>query len=127
MPLYTITTSKDVLSSDAKSALAMEITNFHSEMAGVNKTLVKIVFSTFSYGDAFVGGNAAPAAILTVLIRAGRSADYKRAMASQLWTILHNATGARDTAMLVIIQEAPPSQVMEMGQIMSDLVTGGGS
>jgi len=59
--------------------------------------------------------------ILTVLIRIGRSADYKRKMLLALSEILKRATKATDRQMLLAIQEAPASQAMEMGQIMPDL------
>ena len=88
MPLYTISTQEGTLSPDAKSALAREITEFHSALTGVDKAWVKIIFDIFPRGDGFVGGAAAAAATLTVLIRSGRSADYKESLATQLWAIL---------------------------------------
>src|SRR6202012_1869231 len=113
MPLYTISTQQGVLSHEAKSALAAEITDFHCKLTGLDKAFVKIIFSSFPRGDGFVGGEEEAAAILTVRIRIGRPIDYKKAMASNLWTILKRATGPPDSAMLVAVQEAPPSQAME--------------
>jgi phenylpyruvate tautomerase PptA (4-oxalocrotonate tautomerase family) len=121
MPLYKIATQEASLSSDAKAALAAEITDFHCRMAGLDKAFVKILFDTFAAGEGFVGGKAAPAVTLTVLIRAGRPTDYKHAMLRGLWSILQRATGASDAQMLVAIEEAPASNAMEMGQIMPDL------
>ena len=121
MPLYEIATQEGSLSSEAKAALAVEITDFHCQMTGLDKAFVKIIFDTFPAGDGFVGGEAAAAVILTVLIRAGRSTDYKRKMLQQLWSMLQRATGATDAQMLVAIEEAPASQAMEMGLIMPDL------
>jgi phenylpyruvate tautomerase PptA (4-oxalocrotonate tautomerase family) len=124
MPLYTISTQEGVLSRDAKSVLASQITDFHVKLTGLDKSFVKVLFNTFPEGDGFVAGEADEAAILTVLIRIGRSADYKRAMVLDLWTILKRATGAPDSAILIAVEEAPPSQAMEMGQIMPELTTG---
>jgi phenylpyruvate tautomerase PptA (4-oxalocrotonate tautomerase family) len=121
MPLYKIATEDGSLSPEAKTALAKEITDFHCQMTGLDPVFVKIVFDTFSIGDGFVGGEAGAAAILTVLIRAGRSADYKHTMLRRLWSILQHATGAPDAQMLVAIEEAPASNAMEMGQIMPEL------
>jgi phenylpyruvate tautomerase PptA (4-oxalocrotonate tautomerase family) len=121
MPLYLIATREGTLSMEAKAALAAQITDFHSRLSGVDKAFVKILFDTFPPGDGFVGGKAGAAVILTVLIRSGRSAGYKRDMLRQLWSMLQSATGAIDEQMLVAIQEAPASQAMEMGQIMPDL------
>ena len=87
-------------------------------MAGLYKTLFKIIFEAFPAEHGFVGGELGAAVILTVLIREGRSADYKRQMLLQLWLTLKRATGATDAEILVAIEEAPASQAMEMGQIM---------
>jgi phenylpyruvate tautomerase PptA (4-oxalocrotonate tautomerase family) len=121
MPLYKIATQQGSLTSGAKAALAAEITEFHCRLTGLDKAFVKVVFATFARGDGFVGGEAAEAVILTVLIRAGRSTDYKQKMLRDLWSILQRATGAADTQMLVAIEEAPASQAMEMGVIMPEL------
>jgi phenylpyruvate tautomerase PptA (4-oxalocrotonate tautomerase family) len=121
MPLYKITTQARSLSSDAKAVLANEITDFHCQMTGLNRAFVKIIFDTFPVGAGFVGGEAAAAVVLTVLIRVGRSTDYKKSMLQQLWSMLQRATGAIDAQMLVAIEEAPASQAMEMGQIMPEV------
>jgi len=121
MPLYTISSQDGALSPEEQAALAAEITEFHCQMAGPDKAFVKIIFTTFAPGEGFVGGEAAAAVILTVLIRAGRSSDYKRDMLRKLWAILQRATMATDEQMLVAIQEAPASNAMEMGQIMPEL------
>jgi phenylpyruvate tautomerase PptA (4-oxalocrotonate tautomerase family) len=121
MPLYTISVQEGALSGEEKAALAADITEFHCRMTGLDKAFVKIVFTTFAPGDGFVGGEAAAAVILTVLIRGGRSPDYKRDMLLKLWAMLQRATLASDAQMLVAIQEAPASNAMEMGQIMPEL------
>ena len=121
MPLYKVATQEGSLSPEARAALASEITDFHCRMAGLDRAFVKIVFDTFPAGDGFVGGEAERAAVLTVLIRSGRSADYKQQMLRGLWSMLQRATGATDAQMLVAIEEAPASNAMEMGRIMPDL------
>ena len=121
MPLYKIATQEGSLSPEAKAALATEITNFHCQMAGLDKAFVKMIFDAFPTGDGFVGGEAAAAVTLTVLVRAGRSTDYKHKMLRGLWSILQRATDATDAQMLVAIEEAPASNAMEMGQIMPEL------
>ena len=124
MPLYTIATQDGALSLEEKAALAAEVTDFHCQMTGLDKAFVKIIFDTFPAGAGFVGGESATAVVLTVLIRAGRSTDYKRNMLAKLWAMLQRATGAADAQMLVAIQEAPASNAMEMGLIMPDLDSG---
>ncbi len=72
MPLYKITTPEGLLTSESKATLAAEITEFHSQMSGLDKDYTKIVFESFSQGDGFIGGEVGPAVILTVKVRAGR-------------------------------------------------------
>jgi phenylpyruvate tautomerase PptA (4-oxalocrotonate tautomerase family) len=108
------------LSDAAKADLAAKLTTMHSELAGVPKNWVHIVFQDYAAGSGFTAGESAATASLTVLIRTGRSPDYKRRMLKQLWDLLQQATGAPDDQIVIGIQEVPASQAMEMGQIMPD-------
>ena len=121
MPLYTITTQAGVLSGEAKATLAGELTAFHSEYADVPKNWVHIVFQEYPQGNGFTAGDVAAAAALTLLIRTGRSPEYKRGLLKRLWELLQDATGAPDDQIVLGIQEVPASQAMEMGQIMPDV------
>ena len=121
MPLYTIMTQSGVLNDKAKVELAGEVTAFHSEYAGVPKNWVHIVFQEYAAGNGFTAGEVAATAALTLLIRTGRSADYKRGLLKRLWDLLQDATGAADDQIVLGIQEVPSSQAMEMGQIMPDV------
>jgi phenylpyruvate tautomerase PptA (4-oxalocrotonate tautomerase family) len=121
MPLYTVTTQAGVLSNEAKATLAGELTAFHSEYAGVPKNWVHIVFQEYAPGNGFTAGEVAATAALTLLIRTGRSPEYKRGLLQRLWELLQDATGAADDQIVLGIQEVPPSQAMEMGQIMPDV------
>ena len=121
MPLYTVTTQAGVLSGAAKATLASELTSFHSDYAGVPKNWVHVVFQEYAAGNGFTAGEVAATAALTLLIRTGRSAEYKRGLLKRLWELLQDATGAADDQIVLGIQEVPPSQAMEMGQIMPDI------
>ena len=121
MPLYTITTQAGVLDTEAKAKLAGELTAFHSQYAGVPKNWVHIVFQEYEPGNGFTAGQASATAALTLLIRTGRSAEYKREMLKRLWGLMQKATGAPDDEIVLGIEEVPPSQAMEMGQIMPDI------
>jgi phenylpyruvate tautomerase PptA (4-oxalocrotonate tautomerase family) len=122
MPLYTVTTQAGVLSGEAKATFAGELTAFHSEYAGVPKNWVHIVFHDYAPGSGFTAGEPAAAAALTLLIRTGRSPEYKRGMLKRLWELLQDATGAPDDQIVIGIEEVPASQAMEMGQIMPEVV-----
>jgi phenylpyruvate tautomerase PptA (4-oxalocrotonate tautomerase family) len=121
MPLYTITTQAGVLPDAAKAELASRLTRFHSEYAGIPENWVHIVFQDYAVGSGFSAGRPSATASLTLLIRTGRSDEYKRGMLKQLWVLLQSATGAPDEEIVLGIQEVPASQAMEMGQIMPDV------
>lgn len=126
MPLYTITTQIGVLGKDAKADLAAQLTTLHCELAGVPRNWVHIVFQEYAFqeyavGSGFTAGEPAAAAALTLVIRTGRSPEYKRGLLKRLWELLQHATGAPDDQIVIGIQEVPPSQAMEMGQIMPEV------
>jgi phenylpyruvate tautomerase PptA (4-oxalocrotonate tautomerase family) len=123
MPLYTITTQVGVLDGPAKLDLAGKLTAFHAEYAGVPKNWIHIVFHEYPNGSGFSAGRPSPTAALTLLIRNGRSADYKREMLKRLWPLVQAATGAPDEEIVLGIQEVPSSQAMEMGRIMPDVAS----
>jgi phenylpyruvate tautomerase PptA (4-oxalocrotonate tautomerase family) len=121
MPLYTLVTQDGALSIDAKATLAKELTTLHSEYAGVPKNWVHVVFQDYAPGSGFTAGEPSATAALTLLMRSGRSAEYKRELIQRLWKLFQNATGASDGQIVVGIQELPASQAMEMGQVMPDI------
>lgn len=121
MPLYTLITQDGALNRDAKARLAMDLTTLHSDYAGVPKNWVHVVFQDYAPDSGFTAGEPAATAALTLLIRTGRSPEYKRELLQRLWTLFQTATGAPDDQIVVGIQELPASQAMEMGQIMPDI------
>lgn len=121
MPLYNVTTQTGVLNGEAKARLANKLTTFHSDYSGVPPAWVQIVFHDYAPGSGFSGGKPAAIVALTLLIRTGRSPEYKRGLLKRLWEILREATGAPDHQIVIGVQEVPASQAMEMGQIMPDI------
>ena len=121
MPLYTLTTQAGALSAQAKADLAVRLTKLHCEYAGVPENWVHIVFHDYAVGSGFTAGKPAATAALTLLIRTGRSPDYKRGLLKQLWELFQAATGAPDDQIVIGMHEVPPSQAMEMAQIMPDV------
>jgi phenylpyruvate tautomerase PptA (4-oxalocrotonate tautomerase family) len=47
--------------------------------------------------------------------------EYKRGLIKRLWELLQGATRAPDDQIVIGIHEVPPSQAMEMGQIMPEV------
>lgn len=95
MPLYTIATQTGVLGDKDKAALAGQLTQTHCKFSGVPENWVHIVFQDYPAGNGFTAGKPAATAALTLLIRTGRSPEYKRELLTSLWRLLQNATGAR--------------------------------
>lgn len=121
MPLYTIATQSGTLDAVAKAKLAEELTAFHSEYAGVAKNWVHVIFQDYAPGSGYTAGTPSKPIALTLVIRAGRSPEYKRGLLKHLWDVLQAATGAPDEEIVIGIQEVPASQAMEMAQIMPDV------
>ena len=121
MPLYTVVTQAGALNEKAKAKLAGDLTTFHAEYSGIPKNWVHIVFQDYALGAGFTAGEASATAALTLLIRTGRSPEYKRGLLKRVWELFQDATGAPDDQIVLGIQEVPPSQAMEMGQIMPDV------
>jgi phenylpyruvate tautomerase PptA (4-oxalocrotonate tautomerase family) len=121
MPLYTIATQTGVLSNVAKASLAAELTQMHHTLAEVPENWIHIIFNDYPVGNGFTGGKPAAAAALTLVIRTGRTPEYKRELLTRLWRLLQNATGAPTDQIVIGIQEVAPNQAMEMGEIMPDV------
>ena len=121
MPLYTVNTQSGVLTGEAKAALAEELTAFHCAYSGVSRNWVHVIFQEYAHGNGYSAGKAAPAAALTLLIRTGRSVEYKRGLIKRLWELVQGATRAPDDQIVIGIHEVPSSQAMEMGQIMPEV------
>jgi phenylpyruvate tautomerase PptA (4-oxalocrotonate tautomerase family) len=121
MPLYTIATQTGVLNEGAKASLAEQLTTLHSEYAGVPKNWVHVIFQEYAVCCGFTAGQPAAAVSLTLLIRTGRSAEYKRELLARLWKLVQAFTRAADDQIVLGIQEVPASQAMEMGHVMPDV------
>jgi len=121
MPLYTVSTQSGVLTDNTKAAFAEELTAFHCAYSEVPRPWVHVIFQEYVPGNGYTAGKTAPAAALTLLIRTGRSVEYKRGLIKRLWELFQDATRAADDQIVIGIHEVPPSQAMEMGQIMPEV------
>jgi phenylpyruvate tautomerase PptA (4-oxalocrotonate tautomerase family) len=127
VPLYTVTTQADVLSSGAKADLAAKLTKLHSQSDGVPVNWVHVIFVDYAAGSGFTGGSPAATVALTLLIRTGHTTDFKVELLKRVWELLREATGAPDTEIVIGIQEVPASQAMEMGKFMPDVAETNGA
>ncbi len=123
MPLYSIASQAGTLDAAGRERLAAGITGLHMRMAGVPGSWVHVVFQDYPPGHGFSAGKPAATVSLTLLLRTGRSDEYKRTLLAELWRLLQAETGAADDQIVIGIQEVPPSQAMEMGVIMPDVAS----
>jgi len=121
MPLYTIAMEAGSLEAAGRQELAQSITDLHVEMSGVPAGWVHVVFQEYRRGYGFTAGRPDAAVSLILLIRTGRTPDYKRQLLTRLWQLVQGATGAADDQIVLAIQEGPASQAMEMATIMPDV------
>jgi phenylpyruvate tautomerase PptA (4-oxalocrotonate tautomerase family) len=121
MPHYTIATQAGTRGAADKIGLAATLTETHCQISGVPENWVHVVFQDYPAGSGFTAGKPAAAVALTLVVRTGRSAEYKRDLLQRLWQLLQDATGASDDQIVIGLNEVPPSQAMEMGRIMPDV------
>jgi phenylpyruvate tautomerase PptA (4-oxalocrotonate tautomerase family) len=118
MPFYTAITQEGTVSAEAKAKLAEEITRIHTTVMKVPKNFVRVVFLSYPKGSGFTGGEQAPTASLSCVLRSGHTPEEKADMLRQLWATFQSLTGIATGQFALSLQEIPSSNAMEMGQIM---------
>jgi phenylpyruvate tautomerase PptA (4-oxalocrotonate tautomerase family) len=121
MPLYTVITQEDCLSTETKSRIAEEITRIHSTVMNVPKNFVRVVFLSYAVGSGYTAGRAAPTAAVNCILRSGHGVAEKADMLRQLWSMFQNLTGITTDQLALSLQEISSSNAMEMGQIMQSV------
>jgi phenylpyruvate tautomerase PptA (4-oxalocrotonate tautomerase family) len=124
MPLYTVVAQEDSLSTETKAKIAAEITRIHSTVMSVPRNFVRVVFLGYPEGSGYTAGAAAPTAAINCILRSGHSSAEKADMLRQLWSMFQNLTGIATDQLALSLQEIPPSNAMEMGQIMPSVGSG---
>jgi phenylpyruvate tautomerase PptA (4-oxalocrotonate tautomerase family) len=118
MPFYTAITQEGTVSSEIKAKLAEEITRIHTTVMKVPKNFVRVAFLSYPKGSGFTGGEQAPTALLSCVLRSGHTPEEKADMLQQLWAMFQDLTGIATDQLALSLQEIPSSNAMEMGQIM---------
>jgi phenylpyruvate tautomerase PptA (4-oxalocrotonate tautomerase family) len=88
MPLYTVVTQEDSLSTATKTKIAEEITRIHSTVMNVPKNFVRVVFLSYPAGSGYTAGTAAATAAVNCILRNGHGVTEKADMLRQLWSML---------------------------------------
>jgi phenylpyruvate tautomerase PptA (4-oxalocrotonate tautomerase family) len=118
MPLYTAITEHGSVSDEAKARIADEITRIHSAVMKVPKNFVRVVFLSYPKHSGYTGGEGAPTAALSGVLRSGHTIEEKTDLLKQLWSAFQALTGIATDQLAISLQEIPSSNAMEMGQIM---------
>jgi phenylpyruvate tautomerase PptA (4-oxalocrotonate tautomerase family) len=118
MPLYTAITEDGFVSDETKAKIAKEITRIHTAVMKVPSNFVRVVFFSYPRGSGYTAGKAAPTAALNCVLRSGHADAEKTEMLQQLWSMFQDLTGVPTDQLAISLQEIPPSNAMEMGQIM---------
>jgi phenylpyruvate tautomerase PptA (4-oxalocrotonate tautomerase family) len=122
MPTYLCTIAEGQLSQSQKAAVAQAITQTHSEITGAPSYFAQVIFHEVKPGNHFIGG--APLAEKTLFvygtIRAGRTAETKRALLIQLRNVLAGAASLPQTQIWIYITDLEARQIVEYGQLLPD-------
>jgi phenylpyruvate tautomerase PptA (4-oxalocrotonate tautomerase family) len=118
MPLYTAVTQQDFLSNEAKARIAEEITRIHAAVMKVPRNFVRVIFLSFADHSGYTGGEEAPTASLTCVLRSGHTVEEKTDLLKQLWSRFQEIAGIATDQLAISLQEIPSINAMEMGRIM---------
>jgi phenylpyruvate tautomerase PptA (4-oxalocrotonate tautomerase family) len=118
MPLYTAISQDGSVSYEPKARIAEEITRIHTAVMKVPRTFVRVVFLSYPKGSGYSAGEEAPTAALNCVLRSGHTVEEKADLLTQLWAMFQDLTGFATNQIAISIQEIPPSNAMEMGQVM---------
>ena len=122
MPTYTVTSVSLALSTNQEAAIAAAITRAHHEATGAPAYFAQTIFTKVENGRHYIGGKAyaVPHLFVHGLIRAGRSADAKAKLITDIATSVHNIAGIGAEDIWVYIQEIPATQMVEFGRVLPE-------
>jgi phenylpyruvate tautomerase PptA (4-oxalocrotonate tautomerase family) len=118
MPLYTVINQEGSVSDETKAKIAEELTRIHATVMNVPRSFVRVVFHSYAKGSGFTAGKEVPTAALNCVLRSGHTAEEKRGLLNQVWSMFQAHTGIATDQLAISLQEIPSSNAMEMGQIM---------
>jgi phenylpyruvate tautomerase PptA (4-oxalocrotonate tautomerase family) len=118
MPVYQCVSSAGLVSPDSRARIAREITRLHCELTGAPAAFVNVVFSEYTRGELFTGGEPSQNSIIAAEIRAGRDLETRHALLRELGGIWNEVTGQNEAEVLVAIKETPAENAMEGGLAM---------
>jgi phenylpyruvate tautomerase PptA (4-oxalocrotonate tautomerase family) len=122
MPTYTVTVPDGCLNQEKRSKIAREITRVHSETTGAPAYFAQVIFNDIPPGKYFVGGMPLHGQQVFVngQIRAGRSAESKDALISQMLAAVARAAGLPANHIWVYLSDLIPRQMAEFGNLLPE-------
>jgi phenylpyruvate tautomerase PptA (4-oxalocrotonate tautomerase family) len=122
MPTYTCTVAAGLLDAGQKSAVAQAVTRAHAEITGAPHYFAQVIFEEVPAGDHFIGGVPLGHDHLFVYgrIRAGRSAQDRRALVARLVTDVAAAARLPPFSVWVYLLELPARAMAEFGHVVPE-------
>jgi phenylpyruvate tautomerase PptA (4-oxalocrotonate tautomerase family) len=118
MPIYTCTTVESALTSEAKAALAAEITHIHSAINHVPSTYVNVVFNEQPAENVFTDGVPAAPLLITGWVRDGHPNDETTRLATAVAGSATQITGIPADRVLVVFESSPAHYAVEGGRVL---------
>ena len=122
MPTYTVHAPAGRLSDVQRQRIASAITRVHSEATGAQAFFAQVMFVEVHADRWFVGGVplAGDQIFVHGQIRAGRTADVKKKLLTELVDAVSSAASLSKNLTWASIVELPPSQMAEYGHILPE-------
>ena len=120
MPTYTVKYSNLKLSLKQKKLIADGITKTHSKFTGANTFFAQVIFQKNENSSHFMGGKLVKnkEIFLNGQIRAGRTSAIKKKLILGLREILTKNTKLKKDFVWVYLEDLPPQQMIEYGEIL---------
>ena len=120
MPTYTVKYSNFKLSPKQKKFIANGITKTHSKFTGANTFFAQVIFQKNDNKSHFVGGKLVQnkEIFLNGQIRAGRTSVIKKKLILGLREVLTKNTKLKKDFVWVYLEDLPPQQMIEYGEIL---------
>ena len=120
MPTYTVKYSNFKLTPKQKKFIADGITKTHSKFTGANTFFAQVIFQKNENKSHFIGGKLVrnKEIFLNGQIRAGRTSTIKKNLILGLREILIKNTKLKSDCLWVYLEDLPPQQMIEYGEIL---------
>jgi phenylpyruvate tautomerase PptA (4-oxalocrotonate tautomerase family) len=118
VPIYQCISPVGLVTDDARTLIATEITRIHCSATGAPPAFVNVLFVDMPDGNYFTAGLPSTHSLVVGEIRCGRDIATRQALLrdlSQMWTRL---TGQSDTELVVALKEIAAENAMEAGLIL---------